>query len=104
MSVKTNAVLLMEVSLALKLNLFVCLFFFPSVPVPYFGGTFGWGIQPIESEGLICRGTESSLEECHIFSYYCNWGNYAGVTCYPRITGKYMHPIVNTVCAVSITR
>ena len=95
----------MESTLILKSTLF-------SVSVPYFRSIFGQRYQPMEFGGLFCRGTESSLQECDVSSYYvmrrsnfgyCNQWDYVGVKCIPRITGKHMYPIVNIVCVVSIT-
>jgi len=56
----------------------------------------------MEYGGLICQGTESSLQECTVSQsyvetwsehFYCNQGDYAGVRCTPRIYGNTYQPV-----------
>ena len=67
------------------------------VAVPYQSSAFGQRFQPMEFGGLQCTGTESSLQECSVYSryvvtwsklFFSNQRHYSGVKCIPRSTGK----------------
>ena len=70
---------------------------FFTAPRAYTNSEFGQRLQPMEYGGLICQGTESSLQDCavsqsHVETWsdhvYCDQGDSAGVRCTPRIYGK----------------
>ena len=61
------------------------------------GSKFGQRLQAMEYGGMSCSGTESSLMQCRVNSYFVelwsqlifsNQRNYAGVRCIPRKTSE----------------
>ena len=96
-----------------------CLCFFP-VALPYSGSAFGRRVQPAEYGGLICQGTELSLQQCAVSSsfvrtwsklFFSNERDYAGVKCTPKeickivllyltTSAEYMHDSALMIAAV----